>query len=232
MVRLNTIPPKGAGQVKGITQTDRLIRHIQKLGTDKYGNPVSIRTNELAEATGIDSANVAASLAIAIRNGLVVVCKVTSATGRATNEYRAGPGVPPPEHKPLNTRKAGVASGAPTKPLPVTRPAVQLSTPVAPANEIDIPVFIKQTAQPAPSSSPTPQEPAASSTAPDPDAGAVRHEPAARKIQQSNTLRLSIDQDGRLQVGDDADPAQIVFPPEHTLALGDFLALTQGVWRP
>jgi hypothetical protein len=45
-------------------------------------------------------------------------------------------------------------------------------------------------------------------------------------------LRLAIDQDGSLQLGDDTDPAQFVFPPEQVLQLGDFLHGTQGIWRP
>lgn len=45
-------------------------------------------------------------------------------------------------------------------------------------------------------------------------------------------LRLAIDQDGSLQLGDDTDPAQFVFLPEQVLQLGDFLHGTQGIWRP
>lgn len=45
-------------------------------------------------------------------------------------------------------------------------------------------------------------------------------------------LRLAISDQGELQMGDADDPARWVFTPEQTLALGDFLALTEGLWRP
>lgn len=220
--------PVGTGK-----SADKVMAVLRGLGTDKEFRPIAIRTPELSQRTGITPNNLARVMNALVEAGQVTRCQVSQpGRGAPVNEYRMGAGMAHHVAPPLNPKRHGIAHGAPSKPLPVTRPAVQLSTPVAPATEIDVPVFIKQTTQAASPSATTPQEPAASSPAPDPDAGTGRHEPAARTIQPGSTLRLSIDQDGRLQIGDDADPAQIVFPPEHTLALGDFLALTQGVWRP
>lgn len=42
---------------------------------------------------------------------------------------------------------------------------------------------------------------------------------------------LSINQDGELTIGDAADPARLVFNPDQVLALGDFLRLTEPLWR-
>lgn len=56
--------------------------------------------------------------------------------------------------------------------------------------------------------------------------------PAPARAPAGDVLRMSIDQDGALQMGDEDDPARWVFTPAQVLALGDFLHGTQGVWRP
>lgn len=43
--------------------------------------------------------------------------------------------------------------------------------------------------------------------------------------------RLMIDQDGSLWIGDDADPARHHFTQPQVEALGDFLRLTEPLWR-
>ncbi len=68
---------------------------------------------------------------------------------------------------------------------------------------------------------------------PRPAAGAaLKKEPATRKASAGDALRLSIDQDGVLQMGDDIDPARWIFTPQQTKQLGCFLRQTHDVWNP
>ena len=60
--------------------------------------------------------------------------------------------------------------------------------------------------------------------------------PAAPKPNPARTrpaaLRLSINQDGELQMGDEANPVRWVFTPQQTKQLGYFLRQTHDVWNP
>lgn len=252
MMTLANTPPKGAGQVKHVTQTDKLLKAIREAGTDQYGNPVGIRTNTLEQKTGIPTKTITALLSPQVSNGMVVVCKVTAASGQSVNEYRTGPGVPPPEFKPLNTRRASIARFSAAVRQVSNAPLVAVSQPAATC-EPEVPVFLK-------SSSSTPQAQVGSNSAsrqegtpldtppavsavtnpgsrpestPKPATeDALNKEPAARRASAGAVLRMAIDQDGALQMGDEDDPARWVFTPSQVLALGDFLHGTQGVWRP
>lgn len=51
-----------------------------------------------------------------------------------------------------------------------------------------------------------------------------------KKATAPDRLKLSIDQDGRLRIGEAAN--EIVFDPDAVLAIGDFLHATTGIWRP
>lgn len=96
-MRLNHTPPKGAGKVQHVTLTDKLLKGIDGLGNDKYGNPVGIRSPELAAASGVPAKSITALLATAVTKGRVVVCKITiPGATHAQNEYRKGGGLPPP----------------------------------------------------------------------------------------------------------------------------------------
>lgn len=243
MMRLNHTPPKNAGKVQHVTLTDKLLKVIDNLGNDKYGNPVGIRSPELAAASGVPSKSITALLTAAVGKGRVVVCKISVPGHQPVNEYRKGGGLPPPEFVPLNTKRAGIAlRGAPK---PTAAGPTPLSTPKPPAGKIVTPTFISKT-QPevvAPTfaetpaagdaANPPPVVPAVAAQAtPKPQAGAaLKKEPATRKASAGDVLLLSIDQDGALQIGYGDDPARWIFAPHHTLALGDFLRGTQGVWR-
>ncbi len=222
----------------------------------------SIRTKELAEATGVQGNNIGTALAAAIARGDVYVCKVAPGdgqTGRSTNEYRIGGGMPVPEFVPLNPRRAALASMAAS----VRRtPSTQAATGTLPARTEwpATPVFLSSTTPQAQvgdalrdretasrainsasrhagaSTEPPPAVPAdtANMATPGPEPKGRGMGPAAAKAPAGDVkkLRLAIDQDGSLQLGDDTDPAQFVFPPEQVLQLGDFLHCTQEIWRP
>jgi hypothetical protein len=233
-----------------VTKTDILLAAIEGLGEDKGNRPIGIRTAELADKTGVPANSIQMLLAPHVSSGRLCVCKVTTPGRPPQNEYRRGAGVPPPSHTPLNIKRAGAAIGQPGKPLPATTPAPAVSSPRT--SEPATPIFLEHRAttpqaqvgkqrQPARGSlSETPPAVPAATVAgtglaqtPKPDAGAaLKTEPATRKASAGDALRLAIDQDGVLQMGDDDDPARYVFSPAQVLALGDFLHATERVWRP
>lgn len=220
---------------------DKLIAAIRAAG--------SIRTKELSDATGVQGNNIGTALAAAIARGDVYVCKVTPGpgqTGRSTNEYRIGGGKPPPEFVPLNPRRAALASMAAS----VRRtPSAQPTTGTLPARTEwpATPVFLSSTtplaqvgnsaSQHAGASAETPPAGPADTAitatpGPAPKRRGMGPASATAPAGDVKKLRLAIDQDGSLQLGDDTDPAQFVFLPEQVLQLGDFLHGTQGIWRP
>lgn len=240
-----------AEPVKRVTKTDALLAHIEGLGSDRVSFlPIGIRTNDLAVAVGVPATSVPVLLAPHVKSGRIQVCKVSSPGAPTQNEYRKGIGVAAPDFVPLKPRRAGIAIGAPTKPLPVTTPApavstARLSVPSTPYIPVLVPPKPKPP-KPGVGQNPgsrrmdtslnTPaRAPADTSRAetPGPSAGAaLNKEPATRQAPAGDVLLLSIDQDGALQIGYGDDPARWIFEPAHVMALGDFLHGTQGVWRP
>lgn len=233
-----------------VTKTEILLAAIEGLGDDKNNRPIGIRTAELAAKTGVAINGIQVLLAPHVASGRLCVCKVTAPGRPAQNEYRRGAGVPPPSHAPLKPKRAGIALGQPGKPLPVTTPApaVSASRTAEPATPVFLPprattpqaqVGNSASRHAGTSTVTPPAGPAATAPGigpaqtPKPAAGAVlKKEPATRRASAGDALRLAIDQDGVLQVGDDDDPARWVFTPAQVLAIGDFLHATQGVWRP
>lgn len=248
MMALANTPPKGAGQVKHVTQTDKLLKAIREAGTDQYGNPVGIRSTALAKKTGVPSKSITALLGPAVAKGLVVVCKVTPATGQVFNEYRTGPGVPPPEFKPLNTKRAGIATFNAAVRQVVAKSLVPVSRSVAP-REPEVPVFLLKsnsstTPQPAVGNTGSAQsEPtsaderavASDQETPGPQPKRRGMGPASARAPAGDVagkLKLAIDDEGVLQMGDSTDPARWVFTPKQTKQLGYFLRQTHDVWNP
>ena len=244
-MRLQTTPPKGAGKSQGVTKTERLLQIIEGLGQDKNTFlPLGIRTSDLAERAGIPRGSVQAMLAPYVASGRLLCCKVSVPGNPPQNEYRSGAGVATPEFKPLDARRAGIARNTAHVRPASSMPAVAVSQP-ADKREPEVPVFLKS------SSSTTPQPEVGNTgsvqseqTSADEHAVASREEtpglqperrgmgPAPASAPAGDVLRMSIDQDGALQLGDENDPARWVFTPSQVLALGDFLHGTQGVWRP
>jgi len=237
MVKLSHTPPRGAGRVKGISKVEQLLACLRKAGTDKNFNPVAIRSPDLAAACQIPVTHVSALLNPCVKDGRVVMCKVTPAGGRPVNEYRLGPGVPPPEHKPLSLRKSGAALGQPGKPLPVSGPAPKLSTPRPGVNEIEVASLGKPQRDGGPKppaagdQGPPPVEPAvaAAQATPEPKAGAaLKKEPAAPRAPAGDALSITIDHAGVLTIA--TDEAVIELQQAQCRRLGQFLVGTQGVW--
>lgn len=241
MMCLDHTPPKGAGKVHGITKTERLIKHIAGLGTDKHGNPIAIRAKALADATGIGPDSVSGLLATAVKAGRLVMCKITVPGTQAQNEYRAGPGVPPPDFKPLNPKRAGIALRG--TPKPATAGPTPLSTPKPAAGEIITPTFITKT-QPevvAPTfaktpaaggaAHPPPAVPAVAAPAtPKPAAGAVLKKEPATRTASAGDVRIGINDSGTLVIALDGDSMEL--DPQQAKRLGHFMVGTAGVWNP
>jgi len=244
-MRLQTTPPKGAGKSQGVTKTERLLQIIEGLGQDKNTFlPLGIRTSDLAERAGVPRGSVQAMLAAHVASGRLLCCKVSGPGSPPQNEYRSGAGVATPKFKPLNSKRAGIARNTAHVRQASSMPPVAVSQPVD-KREPEVPVFLKS------SSSTTPQPEVGNTgsvqseqTSADEHAVASREETpglqperrgmglAPAKAPAGDVLRMSIDQDGALQLGDENDPARWVFTPAQVLALGDFLHGTQGVWRP
>lgn len=228
--------------VKPATNAEKLVAVIRALGVDKYMQPLAIKTSDLADKTGIAAGSIQASLAPALKRGDVVSCKVTPASGHSYNEWHAGPGIAPPEFKPLNTRRAGIAHGAPSKPLPVTTAAPKVSTPKLDVTQIDVPTLGH--AQPAVAKNTGSRTIGKSPTTPSPEAPAVaakatpepskrvrlKTEPAARKASAGDVLRISLDDDGSLLLSNEDGVLELCI--DQVLRLGDFMHATEGVWRP
>jgi hypothetical protein len=247
-MRLQNTPPKGAGKSQGVTKTERLVQIVEGLGQDKVTFlPLGIRTSELAERAGVPRGSVQALLAASVDSGRLQCCKVTVPGSPPQNEYRKGTGVPIPEFQPLNTKRAGIARNTAHVRPASSMPPVDVSRP-ADKREPEVPVFLKS------SSSTTPQpavgntgsvqsEPtsaderavASSTETPGPQPERRGMGPASAKAPAGDVagkLKLAIDDEGVLQMGDASDPARWVFTPKQTKQLGYFLRQTHDVWNP
>ncbi len=200
---------------------DKLVRHICGLGNDKNGNPISIRTADLATACDIAPGSIQAMLSGPVAAGEIYVCKVTLPGVRAFNEYRKGGGQAVPEFRPLDTRRAGIAqSTADQKPRPSTinkpQPAVGNNTgsaiPVPPASAGDRAVAAR------------PATPKSTTRA------RLKEEPAAKKASAGDAFNLTIDDKGVLIIG--TDEGVIELQPNDARRLGNFMLGSQGVWNP
>jgi hypothetical protein len=242
MMRLQNSPPTGAGKSQGTTKTELLLAHIEGLGTDKVtGNPIGIRVAALAEATGVGLTSIPTLLSPYVQNGRLQCCKVTRPGLPPMNEYRRGIGVAIPDFKPLNTKRTHIAHAAGIKPLPVTTPAPNLSTPKPAASPIEPPVFLKQPTQPAvvkaaktpaaEGAAPPPAEPAVIAQAtPGPTSGdELKKEPATRKAPAGD-VRIGINCEGTLVIAIDDDTIEL--NPKQARKLGHFMSGTAGVWNP
>lgn len=108
---LSHTPPKGADKAHGITKTDLLLQHIERLGNDRFGNPIGIRCHPLSAATGVPATSIPVLLAKHVQSGRLCACKI-SVPGSGTapqTEYRKGGGVAAPDWKPLDAKRAKIA---------------------------------------------------------------------------------------------------------------------------
>lgn len=223
---------KAAEAPRTLTKGEALARIIEGMGNETSGQPKGIRSRELAERAGINQANLCNYLAAHVKSGRIAVARVDTIKNGATystNEYRKGCGVPLPDFTPLRTTgltgtrmasRIDARMGAVAAPAP--QPAVGQNT---------------GSRRPDPSSLKTPSgAPADTARTVEPTPPAVRERrgmgPAPALPVAGAALRLSINQDGELQLGDEEDPARLVFAPAQVLAIGDFLHATKRVWRP
>lgn len=249
-MNLSSTPPSGAGKVRHTTKTDQLLTAIERIPHDKFGNPVGIRTNDLAKATGIQPQSIPTLLAPHVKSGRVYVCKVTAPGGQAQNEYRQGGGVAAPDFKPLTPKRAGTALGAAASRATATAPAVPLSTP-RPA-EIPAPVFLqpqpavgnalrdRETApQAINTGSPRPESSCRSTGArtvtakatPTPAAGVrLKKEPTTPKASAGNAIQCGIDDDGTVLIT--TPDGFLELDPKQARKLGHFMRATHDVWNP
>ena len=238
MMRLQNTPPAGAGKSHRGGKTERLLKHIEGLGTDKASFlPIGIRTTDLAEATGVPAASITVLLQKYVDSGRLQMCKVATPGNRAQNEYRKGIGVPI-DFKPLNTKRAGIALRG--TPRPAAAAPTPLSTPKPAVGEIVTPTFISKTqpevVAPTPAVGGAPNPPAAepavaAQATPKPAAGAaLKEEPATRKASAGDDLRIGINDAGTLVIALDDD--RIELNQKQAQRLGNFMVGTQGVWSP
>lgn len=229
----------------------RVIEALRSLGTADGVRAVGIRTADLCKLARVDAQNLARITKPLVESGQVTVCKVsTPGCGGPTNEYRLGGGMATPAFKPLDTKRAGIAHGAPTKPLPVTTRAPKVSTPptdimnIEPAS-LGAPQRVGGPKPPAAGKPVTPPvAPAVAGTAtPVPTSSVVlKKEPTARpvpagdvpprpqRINGNDGIALRIDHDGTLLIATDEGVLEI--DPKQSRRLGHFMADTHGVWNP
>ena len=246
-MRLSNKPPAGAGKVQRITKTDTLLAHIEGLGLDKFMNPIGIRTQALAEATGVPVNSISVLLAPHVASGRLCTCKVTVPGSPAQNEYRKGAGAASTAFRPLSTKRSGIALRTPAR---ASGPAASLSTPKPGVNDIEPATLGKPqravgTTPAAGDQGPPPVAPAvtAAKATPEPTTRArMKKEPTARKApagdvaprpQHTNGndgISLRIDHDGTLLIATDEGVLEIA--PKQSRRLGHFMADTHGVWNP
>ena len=245
-MRLNHTPPKGAGKVQHVTLTDKLLKVIDGLGNDKFGNPVGIRSPALSETSGVPAKSITALLATAVTKGRVIVCKITIPGASAQNEYRKGGGLPPPEFKPLNTKRAGVACNTPAaRRAPSAEAAKGKLPPPAPPPppapaEPATPVLLSSTTpQPAVGNTGSAQSDSTSAderaVTSDPETPEPQPErrgmgPAPAKAPAGDVFSITLDDAGVLVIA--TDEGVIELQPTHAKRLGHFLVGSQGIWNP
>ena len=245
-MRLSKKPPAGAGKVQRITKTDTLLAHIEGLGLDKFLNPIGIRTQALAEATGVPVNSISVLLAPHVASGRLCTCKVTVPGSPAQNEYRKGAGAATTAFKPLNTKRSGIALRTPAR---ASGPAASLSTPKPGVNDIEPATLGKPqravgTTPAAGDQGPPPVAPAvaAPATPASTPSVALKKEPTSRlapagdvaprplRITGNDGIALRIDHDGTLLIATDEGVLEI--DPKQSRRLGHFMADTHGVWNP
>jgi len=250
-MRLPQKPPAGAGKVQHVTLTDKLLKVIDGLGNDKYGNPVGIRSPELAAASGVPAKSITALLATAVAKGRVVVCKITVPGASAQNEYRKGGGLPPPEFKPLNTKRAGIARSTPAARRAPSADTAKGTLPQRTAEPATPVLLSSTTPQPAVGGALRDRETApraintgsAQSDSTSADERAVTSEqetprpaperrgmgPAPAKASAGD-VSITIDDAGVLVIG--TNEGVIELQPKQCQRLGHFMVGSQGIWNP
>jgi hypothetical protein len=211
--------------------------------TEKLVNAVlkserPIRSNALAEITGIEKSLVTSSLIAAVKAGLVTACKVTVPGTPPQMEYKAGPGMPRTGETPLKTALAG----NPVIPVrEAERKTIETPFYLTPPEH---PIASSSNAQPAVASNTGSPRDVVSSEKSSASARAVANKTPRAVLPISatteacdvgglGTLGFSIDDGGELTIYlNDGMSDPLVLDSDETLALGDFLHCTEALWRP
>lgn len=230
----------------------RILSVLQSLGKADDHRHIAIRTDELVERADVDRHNLSRIVQPLIDAGQVLVCKISTpgvTRGTPCNEYRLAT-MAQGQFVPLNTKRAGIAHGAPTKPLPVTTPAPKVSTPRPDIMNIEPPSLgaPQRVGGPKPPAAGKPETPpvapaVAAQATPAPTPGvALKKEPTARpvpagdvpprpqRITGNDGIALRIDHDGTLLIATDEGVLEI--DPKQSRRLGHFMNDTHGVWNP
>lgn len=166
-------------------------------------HPRGLRAAELAEALGVEPKQITSILSGAVERGDVLACDVTNGEGKKTREYRLA--VAAGHAAPPNPQAFSLHRRPAGNPIVPRPPAEFHAARLAKGEDPAEPA--EQHAQPAPSA------PRAGTETPGPD-----------------EIGLQLDNDGGLVIATEEDV--LALNPAQVLALGDFLAQTEGVWRP
>lgn len=197
---------------------DKLVRHICGLGNDKNGNPISIRTADLAAACDVAPSSIQAMLSGPVAAGEIYVCKVTPPNGRAFNEYRQGGGQAVPEFKPLNPKRAGIAlatTGQAPRPALSKQPQPAVGNTGSPQSE---------------SSSADERAVTSDPETPEPQPERRGMGPAPARAPAGDVFGITLDDAGVLVIA--TDEGVIELQPIHAKRLGHFMVGSQGIWNP
>lgn len=178
----------------------------------------AMRTQELSDVTGVPAENVHGLLDTAVKHGAVTCCKIEIVGNkRAIKEYRIGPGMPSKidrqEYKP---QKQTILPVRPPEAPIVDKPWPPRITP-EPDMVIPPPLTLGEKLKRA-----------INPPRPDPIMP-----PSARRHPATGKLGFTIDDGGTLTIYlNDGMSDPLTLDNDETLALGDFLHATTGIWRP
>ncbi len=163
------------------------------------------RARQIADAIGSNTNSILTMLAPYVSSGDLICCKVTTFGTPPQNEYRIGSGIRPLTQTP----ELGTSKPQPTVGKNIGR--------------VSSGTLLPDRASP---------EGHAVAPAPRPDVSPLATQPGRAGARDENDFALSIDDDGRLSITRHTAPADpLRFSAAETMALGDFLHATEGLWR-
>lgn len=163
------------------------------------------RSREISDACGMAIESVATSLAPWVTNGTLICCKVERPGAPTQNEYRMGSGIQP-------------RTSVPEMRARTPQPRVGQNI-----GRVSLGTLLPETSLP---------EGHAVAAAPSPAVPPVATKPGRAGARDVNEITLSMDDEGRLTMritDGQSDPLRL--SAQETLALGDFLHATEGLWR-
>lgn len=211
------------------TQAEKLVNAIVKSAT-------AIRSDALAEATGVPVTSHNSMLEAAIAAGMVSFCKVTTGNGREMREYRRGPGIP------LAGKGSQLKTAKPTI-IPVRDP-IGAAKHAPTASATNLPTLAEHflgkaetSSQPQPAVGKNTGSPKADPhalTANDRAVTTKAPEAESKQPLAGDVIALSITDEGALKMklgtADEFDET-IQLSHHQVQRLGEFLTATQSIWK-